>query len=53
MNNRLAVYFVYMKYISVVPYDNVPFIVQTIAYGFQTFMRDDVCNEIRLVGYLT
>ncbi len=40
-----------MKYISVVLCDNVLFVVQTIACGFQTFVVNDVCNEIQHVGY--
>ncbi len=52
MNNRLAVHFVYTKYISVVPYDDVSFVVQAIVCSFQTFIRDDVRNEIRYIGYL-
>ena len=51
MNNRLAVHFMYTKYISVVLYDDVLFVVQTIAYGFQTFIEDHICNEVKYIGY--
>ena len=52
MNNRLAEHFVHTKDIFIVPLDDVPFVVQTIACGFQTLVRNDVRDEIGHIDYL-
>ena len=53
MNNRLAEHFVHTKNILVVPLDDVLFVVQTITNGFQTFIENNIDDEIRYVGHFS
>jgi len=53
VNNRLAEHFVYTKDILVVPFDDIPFVVQTITCGFQTLIENSVDDEIQYIDHFS